>query len=152
MTAPITRFYGLHRFMSNFWPAVVVFEGYSYPTVEHAYCAAKTLDKVERTKIMQARTPGEAKRLGKKVTIRRDWDELKLSVMEDLARQKFQKHSDLRRGLLATGNAEIFEGNTWGDKFWGVCRGEGHNHLGKILMKVRSELRLSQAIQDGYKP
>jgi predicted NAD-dependent protein-ADP-ribosyltransferase YbiA (DUF1768 family) len=59
--------------------------------------------------------------------------------METLLRQKFA-HPELRAKLKETNDAELVEGNWWGDRFWGVCRGEGENHLGKLLMKIRAEL------------
>lgn len=72
--------------------------------------------------------------------LRPDWEEAKVGIMEELVRLKFTAHADLRARLLATGDAELIEGNNWNDRFWGVCRGQGQNQLGLILMKVRSEL------------
>lgn len=110
-----------------------------YPTTEHAFQAAKTLDEKEREKIRVAKTPGQAKRLGQKVTLRKDWESIKIKIMLNLNRQKFDR-ADLGDRLVDTGQAELIEGNTWGDTFWGVCKGVGKNHLGKILMEVREEL------------
>ena len=135
--AEITSFHGEHRFLSNFWPAPVVLDGVTYPTVEHAYVAAKTTDLERRAEIAQVERPGEVKRIGRKLKLRDDWEAVKLSVMADLVRQKFA-HPELRRMLLDTGDANLVEGNTWGDTFWGVCRGQGKNHLGRILMEVRA--------------
>jgi predicted NAD-dependent protein-ADP-ribosyltransferase YbiA (DUF1768 family) len=81
-----------------------------------------------------------AKRYGKIVVMRPDWNDVRLAIMEDLVRQKFLT-SSMERLLLSTGDAELIEGNYWGDTFWGVCRGVGENHLGKILMKIREELK-----------
>ncbi len=136
----IKEFQGEHRFLSNFWPAEVELDGIKYPTIEHAYQAAKTLDE-ERRKVIQAQTtPGEAKRAGRKVKIRPDWEDVKIGIMLDLVRQKFTNNVKLRNRLLATGDEELIEGNTWGDTFWGRCKGIGQNNLGKILMKIRKEL------------
>lgn len=137
----IDRFRGDHRFLSNFYPAIVSLDGERYPSVEHAYQAAKTLVYPQRMAIKSVREPGYAKKIGSCVDIRADWDNVKLAVMEDLVRQKFTQDPNLCRRLLLTGHEELIEGNNWGDRFWGVCRGEGENHLGKILMKVRGELR-----------
>jgi ribA/ribD-fused uncharacterized protein len=82
-----------------------------------------------------------AKSLGRKVTLRENWDEIKAGTMEELVRQKFLRHPDLAQVLLATGEKTLIEGNHWNDRFWGVCRGYGQNHLGNILMKVRAEIR-----------
>lgn len=136
----ILNFGGVNRFLSNFHQATVMFEGERYQTVEHAYQAAKTLDEKERTAIWLCETPAAAKRAGKSVTLRTDWNDIRLGIMEELVRRKFQ-HPNLKLALLATGDEEIIEGNYWGDTYWGVCKGKGHNHLGKILMKVRNELK-----------
>lgn len=139
--APISSFIGVYRFLSNFWPAIVEHEGLTYPSVEHAYQAAKSLDTNERQRIAAIVEPGDAKRAGRALPLRSDWENVKLRVMEDCVRYKFTHHPELREKLLATGDAELIEGNTWGDRFWGVCDGQGENHLGKILMRVRAELR-----------
>jgi ribA/ribD-fused uncharacterized protein len=140
--AAIDSFQGEYRFLSNFWPAEVEFEGITYPTAEHAYQAAKTLDAAERKRIAALATPADAKRAGRAVQpLRADWEMAKFDVMERCVRDKFTRHADLRQRLLATGDAELIEGNTWGDRIWGVYQGEGENRLGKILMNVRAELR-----------
>lgn len=141
----IKEFQNEFRFLSNFFPCRIDWEGITYPSVEHAYQASKTLDQKERRQIANLPTPGKAKRAGQKLEIRPDWEEVKISVMESLVRQKFTRHPLLKRLLLATGNQEIQEGNTWNDTFWGVSlsTGEGRNELGKILMRVRRELRIS---------
>lgn len=137
----IDSFQGKYRFLSNFWPAVVEYEGITYPSVEHAYQASKTMDMGERRRIAEIVEPGDAKRAGRAAKQRPDWKEVKLRVMEDCVRYKFTHHDELRDKLLATDDAELIEGNTWNDRFWGVCNGQGENHLGKILMKVRAEIR-----------
>lgn len=136
----IERFAGPHRFLSNFYPAPLVWEGRSWPTAEHAYQAAKCSRADQARMILEAPSPGAAKRLGRKIELRADWDEVKESVMLSIVRAKLE-NAHLRRLLIATGDAELIEGNYWGDRFWGVCRGEGENRLGKILMKVRTEIR-----------
>lgn len=136
----IESFRNAHAFLSNFYPAPVSLDGVVYPTVEHAYQAAKTKDSFERQKFLTG-TPGQAKRLGRRVTRREDWFQVSISIMEDLVRQKFTNMAGLKHLLLETGDAELVEGNVWNDTFWGVCNGVGRNELGKILMKVRSEFR-----------
>lgn len=139
----IEQFQGEYRWLSNFWPVRVTLDGYSYPSVEHAYQASKTLDRSERLLISTAPSAGTAKRLGKRLKLRRDWDDVKVDVMYELLCQKFSR-TELRRLLLATGDQQIIEGNSWGDTFWGVCRGEGQNHLGKLIMQIRDELRAAE--------
>jgi N-glycosidase YbiA len=141
----IDSFRGPYRFLSNFANCKVWYEdeidGRWYKTTEHAYQAAKTLDKKMRKQIQEAATPGDAKRLGNKITLRPNWDKLKIEVMETVCRQKFFLNSEYRKKLLATGNEELVEGNTWGDKFWGKVGNTGQNWLGRILMKIRKELQ-----------
>lgn len=136
----IGPFKGEHRWLSNFWPALVKLDGFLYPTVEHAYVAAKTTDPMIRKVIQTTDKPGEVKRLGRQFDLREDWHDIKLQVMEDLLWQKFQDPV-LKEQLLATGDEEIVEINTWNDTFWGQCKGKGQNHLGKLLMKIREALR-----------
>lgn len=124
-------------------PLMIVYDGAVYPTVEHAYVAAKLTDLALREEVRRLPKPGQVKAFlhERGLTPRLGWDEMKLAVMEDLVRQKFARHC-LAALLLATGDEELIEGNTWNDTFWGVDAetGEGKNHLGRILMKVRSEL------------
>ena len=140
MTDTIKSFTDKYRFLSNFWPAQVLFDGVTYLSVEHAYVASKTLCLETRAKITKIHSPGQVKRYGRTLVLRPDWDDVKLGIMRQLVTSKFSSHH-LAQLLLATGDAELIEGNTWGDKFWGVCRGEGSNHLGKILMDVRAQIR-----------
>ncbi len=138
MNGIIQEFKGKYRFLSNFWPASVKLDNTIYPSVEHAYQAAKTLDGEEREGICRARTPGRAKREGRKVKIRGDWGSMKVKVMENLLRQKFAT-GELRSLLMQTAGRTLIEGNNWGDTFWGICKGRGRNVLGCLLMKIRDE-------------
>ena len=139
MQGSIESFTGKYAFLSNFHPSRVEFEGYTFPSVEHAYQAAKTLDHDERRIFHADISAGQAKRAGRRVKLRADWIDVKLPIMLDLLRKKFS-HADLAQQLQATQDAELVEGNYWGDTFWGVCRGEGANHLGRLLMQVRQEI------------
>lgn len=140
MTHTISSFRGYHRFLSNFVPAKVILDRVTYPTVEHAYQAAKTLNGADRQIIKNLPSPGQAKRFGKHVELRSDWDAVKIGVMRDLLVQKFREPV-MRRKLLNTGTAKLIEGNSWGDTFWGVCNGEGANNLGRLLMEIRDSIR-----------
>jgi N-glycosidase YbiA len=139
----IDSFRGQYRFLSNFSPAEIYFDDVLYSTVEHAYQAAKTLDLREREQVQRAPSAGDAKRLGRKVTKRDDWEQVKVKLMRMLLRKKFE-HPVLADMLLETGDAELIEGNTWGDTFWGQCGGRGENWLGRLLMQVRDELKARQ--------
>lgn len=159
--AVIDQFEGEYAFLSNFWPwdgtrlvgppCPVKLYGIEYPSVEHAFQAAKTLDLTHRETIRLAATPGKAKRLGRRVRLRHDlnWDDNKVEFMEKLLRRKFDHGSDLWFKLRATSPAELIEGNDWGDDFWGAVpvfpklidhRWVGLNHLGKLLVKIRDEV------------
>lgn len=134
----ITHFRGEYRFLSNFWPQSFIVDRITYPSVEHAFQSMKTWDEVAARKIREARSPGEAKSLGRSVPLRHDWDEIKLGVMHTFVQAKFAQNADLEGKLLATWPATLEEGNTWGDRYWGVD-GWGENWLGRILMLVRSQ-------------
>jgi ribA/ribD-fused uncharacterized protein len=140
--ARIDSFQGQYRFLSNFWPAEVEYEHLTYPSVEHAYQSAKTLSMDDRRRIASMPTPAEAKAEGHKLNpLRPDWEQVKFQVMEDCVRYKFTHHPDLCALLLTTGDAHLEEGNTWNDTIWGTVNGVGDNRLGKLLMKIRDELR-----------
>ena len=126
-------------FLSNFYETPVVYEGIRYRNAEAAFQSAKLADKKERLQF-QKLTGAQAKALGKTVKLRDDWDDIKLSVMYDVVDAKFANNESLRTSLIWTGTQDIVEGNNWGDTYWGVCRGKGENHLGKILMAIRKDI------------
>ncbi|MFH8589304.1 GTP cyclohydrolase II [Streptomyces celluloflavus] len=136
----IDRFAGRWEFLSNYSPAEVHLDQRRYPTVEHAYQAAKTLDTAIRERIAGTVDPDEAKLLGRRYADRADWEESKVAVVRALVEEKF-RDPHLRALLLGTGGAELVEGNEWGDEFWGVCAGHGQNTMGLILMAVREQAR-----------
>lgn len=137
----ITSFSGEYRWLSNFWSCFVKLDGQTYPSTENAYQAAKTLDPSLRAPF-RSYFPSKAKSEGRSLKLRPDWESVKLGIMEDLCRQKFKNNDELRERLLATGDAQLVEGNDWGDTYWGVdVRRGGQNNLGKLLMRIRNELR-----------
>lgn len=142
MTGPITPFRGEYRYLLNFYPATIEYEGAEYYSVEHAYQAMKTADLKKRIPLQRASgtalstSSGKAKSWGRAVALRPDWEDIKMKVMEDLLRLKFEIPM-LRALLRSTRGRELIN---WGDRFWGVCDGVGENHLGKLLMKIREEL------------
>lgn len=135
----IRTFKNKNAFLSNFYPVFVYYEGMRFPSVEHAFQAAKTNDLETRKLFMIVPTAKEAKRFGRQVKLRKDWDSVKVNVMEMLLRQKFARPS-LREQLLSTEDSMLIEGNNHGDTFWGVCKGTGENYLGRLLMKIRQEI------------
>ena len=134
----VRGFQGFYRFLSNFYPCRVEFEGRVYLSSEAAYQASKTLDETVKDGfvILNAR---EARRLGREVVVRLDWEDIKLNVMYRILRAKFSQEP-LRTRLLATGNNFLEETNYWHDTFWGSYDNKGENHLGRLLMVVRDEL------------
>lgn len=154
----IDKFEGRFRFLSNFYPCEIEYQGIKYPSNEHYYVALKINDTQffkgkgmlgihdAREYIATISTPGEVKRAGRALSVRKDWDDVKLKVMEYGVRQKFKKNIELKELLLSTGDQELVEGNYWHDICWGKCScakcgNKGENNLGKILMKVRDEIR-----------
>lgn len=133
----IKGFDGDYEFLSNFFITGVYFEGIWYPSTENAYQAAKTLDESKRRRFKYV-SPGQSKKDGKKVELRADWEKVKIDIMSSIVFEKFYRNRELRKKLLDTGDKYLEETNWWGDRFWGVCNGEGRNELGKILMKVRN--------------
>ena len=142
----ILEFEGKYDFLSNFYPSPIFYDGITYPTNEHFFQAMKTLDQEERKKIAAADTPGKAKRMGRSVDLRPDWEKIKVEVMRLGLILKFQ-NPDLKEKLLATGDEELIEGNWWCDQFWGSCncskhiRTPGRNVLGMLLMELRKEIQ-----------
>lgn len=152
MQSKIDSFSGEYRFLSNFWPVSILFEGRVYPSTEHAYQASKTTNDSVREMIAQLETPGKAKKLGDEIQKRPDWnDEMRISNMTTLVNLKFSiSNPDLVLKLIDTGKVEIIEGNTWNDTFFGVCNGIGENHLGKILTETRKKWgTVINGIKDG---
>lgn len=138
----ITAFKGDYRWLSNFWPTKLMFEGAWYPSVENAYQAAK-FPSAQR-KHFQLCDAYEAKRTGQKATLPFEWNSRKVDVMLSLLEQKFAYGTELAVALMATGELPIIEGNTWGDTYWGQCNGKGSNYLGLMLMGIRTRLHSKQ--------
>ena len=150
----VMSFDGEYSFLSNFYDSPIEFmtvDGKKMiaPTVEHAFQAEKVMFSQEQEAIINAATPGKAKRLGRHVLLRPDWENVKDEAMEEFVSRKFQI-PELRDKLLATGDANLVEGNTWHDNYWGICTCskcinspvvDGKNKLGTILMKVRDSIR-----------
>jgi ribA/ribD-fused uncharacterized protein len=147
----IEKFEGRWRFLSNFYPCEIEHQGIIYKSVEAFYVAMKCNNEQMlqgrhytigdfREMIARLPSPGMAKKIGQQMQVRKDWSEKKLEFMNWGVREKF-KNEELKELLISTGDMTLIEGNAWKDFFWGVCNGKGENHLGKILMKVRDEIR-----------
>lgn len=134
----INNFRGKYYFLSNFYEAPVTWNGLTYLNNEAAFQSAKTFSDRECFTNLD---PSSAKRLGRRVQLRDDWEDVKNDIMYEICKAKFSQNIELKKKLLATGDKHLEEGNTWGDKIWGTVNGVGENRLGKILMKIREELR-----------
>lgn len=144
----IHSFYGRWAFLSNFYPSPLAWEGITYPTAEHAYNAGKTTNRAARYVIAEAPTPALAKRKGRALELRPNWDlQVRYEVMREILWAKFTAHPGRIDALLSTGDALLVEGNRWHDQVWGdcycgrpQCLEPGHNHLGWMLMELRAQL------------
>lgn len=148
----INDFHGQHFFLSNFYPRSFSYDSPRFgrwvaTTGEHAYQAEKAESLEDFQAIMSYATPGGAKRAGRKVTMRPDWEEVKFEIMWNVLWYKFQESHFMRRNLLETGDELLVEGNTWHDNVWGDCSCpkcadiKGQNWLGECLMALRWILR-----------
>lgn len=138
----IKEFQGEYRWLSNFMPCKIVLSNIIYPSVEHAYMSAKSID--PSWKELCARPdikPGEIKRRSRKVKLVENWDSIKLQIMRVCLQQKYTQEPYLSK-LIATKGMQLEEGNKWNDKFWGIDlrTGEGENNLGKMIMEIREQL------------
>lgn len=131
---------------SNFSPHGIHLLGQDWMTVEHYYQAQKfvgTEDEALIRAIAGAKTPMEAATLGRDRTrhIRQDWEQVKTQIMRQAVLTKFLTHLEIQSILFSTGDRPIVEDSPT-DYYWG-CGVEktGQNHLGKILMSVRQEIR-----------
>lgn len=144
----IDRFTGQHAYLSNFYPSAIVIHGITYPSGEHAFQAGKTDNQDDAWIIAHAATPAIAKRAGRQVQLRPDWEERKNDWMAKVLYEKFRQHPELLKKLADTGEELLVEGNTWHDQIWGDCtcprhaNTPGDNRLGHLLMKTRAELAL----------
>lgn len=141
----ITYFHGKYFFLSNFYPFEIEFEGVTYKSVEHAFQASKCVYDFDRFQIREAETPAHAQWIGQQVTLRPSWNVYKLECMYKLLRIKFAD-KELRSMLKNTGQQMILKQNNSHDTFWGLCTcfqhaHFGENHLGGLLMKIRSEIQ-----------
>ncbi len=132
------EFRGKYYFLNNFYNAEIIYENKHYQNNEAAFQAMKCPERADDFRYLNG---AEAKRLGRHVPLRSDWEKIKEKVMYEICLAKFTQNPELKKELLQTGDCELIEGNSWNDTYWGVCNGYGKNKLGKILMQIRAELR-----------
>lgn len=149
----IKCFSGEYHFLSNFHHSPIIYNGYSYTCVEAAFQAEKCANPKDCA-VFSGLTASDAKRLGRTVDLRSDWEDTKITVMRNLLRIKFLGHPELLKKLLATGEAWLIEGNHWHDNFWGDCTCDrcadkpGRNLLGQLLMDLRSSIQSNIPLED----
>ena len=136
----IDSFKGKYYFLSNFFSSKIEHEGRVYDNGEAMFHSFKNPSSKYKDSLVGV-DPSRAKKRGRNVQLRHDWEEVKDECMYITVKAKFTQNQDLKEKLLATGDAMLIEGNTWNDKYWGVCYGKGKNKLGQILMRVREELK-----------
>ncbi len=149
----VLNFAGQFYFLSNFSPSVIRYDRREWDSAEHVFQAMKTRNKEQQEEVRLAHTPGEAKRVGRRVVLRRDWEEVKDKIMADILFEKFRQNPELLERLLSTNDDALVEGNNWCDNYWGRCfcgkcylrRAEepnlGRNRLGELLMDTRDIFR-----------
>ncbi len=124
---------------SNFSAHQVEYDGTLWPTSEHAFQAAKTLNEDEKNKIKLARSPQEALLLGRSVMLRSDWESVKVDILESILRAKYTQHLAIQEKLFQSQGKELIEASPV-DSFWGIGPGgTGENMCGKLWMKIREE-------------
>lgn len=135
----ITEFRGEYFFLSNFYECPVTWNGLTFRNSEAAFQSAKAPESMKESFTFM--TAEMSKRVGRSVSLPIDWEQKKESIMREILICKFTQNEDIKQGLMDTGDAVLIEGNTWGDKYWGMCYGIGKNRLGNILMEIRTMLR-----------
>ena len=133
----IASFENEYSFLSNFFKIDVTYNGITFKNNEAAFQAQKCPSRINEFINL---SPNKAKRLGRKVELRSDWDQVKDQIMYEICKCKFTQHPILKFMLINTYGHTLIEGNWWNDTYWGVCKGVGQNKLGKILMRIREEL------------
>ena len=142
----IDKFDGEYTFLSNFYDAPVIYNNLLYENNEAAFQAQKTISEKERLRFCTL-NPSQAKRLGRKIDLRPDWEVVKGQIMYEICLAKFTQNEDLKMKLLSTDREYLVEGNYWHDNIWGNCTCEkcahihGSNWLGIILMEIRERLK-----------
>lgn len=132
--------HGEYGWLSNFHRSPITVDGEVWATVEHYYQAMKSANPAEQEMVRNLKEPKEAKFAGYHLQLRPDWEEIKEEVMFRALMAKFTQYDDLKRLLLATGDATLHEDSPW-DKYWGFAKGKGKDRLGALLMQVREKIR-----------
>lgn len=143
----IKEFKNQYFFLSNFYECPIYYNKLVFCNAEAAFQAQKAIDEKEQYKFINLNA-SQARKLGKTIVLREDWEEVKDNIMYEIVKRKFTVNKELQQKLIDTKDEELVEGNWWHDTYWGVDSktGIGKNKLGKLLMKVREEVKSSNAI------
>lgn len=143
----IKEFKNQYFFLSNFYECPIYYNKLVFCNAEAAFQAQKVIDEKEQYKFINLNA-SQARKLGKTIVLRKDWEEVKDKIMYEIVKRKFTVNKELQQKLIDTKDEELVEGNWWHDTYWGIDSktGIGKNKLGKILMKVRKEVKSSNAI------
>jgi ribA/ribD-fused uncharacterized protein len=141
----IYGFFNEYRWLSNFHVCDVMIDGQLFPSSEHAFMYGKLPEDYDTDKSVYesiiSLSCKDVKAWGRTIPLREDWEDIKLEVMENALYSKFTLNKDLNKKLIETGDLYLEETNFWKDTFWGVCEGVGKNNMGKLLMKVRNDIK-----------
>ena len=143
----IKEFKNQYFFLSNFYECPIYYNKLVFCNAEAAFQAQKVIDEKEQYKFINLNA-SQARKLGKTIVLRKDWEEVKDNIMYEIVKRKFTVNKELQQKLIDTKDEELVEGNWWHDTYWGIDSktGIGKDKLGKILMKVREEVKSSNAI------
>lgn len=137
----VNQFRGDNFYLSNMYqckvPMRINGKTYQFSSVEAAFQAHKDPERAGEFVGIYGK---DAKKLGRQVNMRRDWESIKDDIMRDCVRSKFENNPKLAAKLKST-EGLLVENNTWGDRYWGMCGGVGQNKLGQILMEERDVLQ-----------
>jgi len=133
------------KFLSNMYLCKIEYNNYIFPSSENLYQFMKIPDEL-KDKYIDIYTnvsPEKSKWISRKNPIREDWDKIKINVMYNVLKLKFNQHKDLKEKLIQI-EGPIIEWTTWNDTFWGIDlkTEKGNNWLGKLLMQLRNEYKL----------
>lgn len=156
----IGSFSGDLEFLSNMYKIPIYFNESKYdnfqpdfkvyPSSENLYQALKC-KYIKDRELFQNVNPHQSKKIGRTIQIRPDWEfknheypfeiisDVRLEAMKLVIDLKF-KNIELAEKLIALSDDKLIEFNNWGDRFFGICDGEGLDHLGKILRSKKQQI------------
>ncbi len=129
-----------YAWLSNFYDSPIRWRQREYATAEHLYQAMKATNIEDHILVQSAPSPAHAKKAGRSIEMRPDWDMVRLDVMRGVLMLKFARTKVLAKWLLDTGTAPLVETSPH-DRYWGRTPTGGQNKLGQLLVARRSFIR-----------